>query len=238
MKVARRPPPGATPPGALPPAGRGPRPAPGGRLAGVVPRGAIASGSLARRRLFVMLAKRLLPLVAVGLLALVALWPEFSTDLERGRFTYRVGAGGAPEGGTLTQPRYSGVDQQGHPFTVTAALARQVGPERTNLADPKGDITLGSESWLMVEAKRGVYMQHSSQLDLSGQVTLYRDDGTTLVTDNATVDLKAGAASSADKVHVEGPFGTLDAQGFTVLDRGAVVQFAGPGKLVLSAGSP
>jgi lipopolysaccharide export system protein LptC len=233
MKVARRP----QPPPSMPQAGgRDAGAAKGGpRLEGVAPRALKVTSRGARRRLFVGLAKRLLPLVAVGLLALVALWPEFSSDLERGRFTYRLGAN-APEGGALTQPRYSGVDQEGRPFTITASMARQVGQERTNLTDPKGDITLGADSWLMVQASQGVYMQRTSELDLSGNVTLYRDDGTTLQTDTAVVDLHAGAASSGDKVHVEGPFGTLDAQGFTVLDRGAVVQFAGPGRLVLNGG--
>jgi lipopolysaccharide export system protein LptC len=36
-------------------------------------------------------------------------------------------------------------------------------------------------------------------------------------------------------VHAEGPFGTLDAQGFAVTDRGAVIQFPGPGRLLLNA---
>lgn len=225
MSVARRP---------SPPEAKQQREPPE-RLAGVAPRPVRASGN-ARRRLFVALAKRLLPLVAVGLLALVALWPEFSSQLKQGRFSYHVGTS-APEGGALTDARYRGVDQQGRPFTVTAAVARQVSPGRTDLTDPKGDITLGSDGWMMVQARKGVYMQESSRLDLSGDVTLYRDDGTTLTTDAVAVDLRAGAASSGGQVHVEGPFGTLDAQGFTVLDRGAVMQFTGPGRLVLNGGT-
>ena len=47
----------------------------------------------------------------------------------------------------------------------------------------------------------------------------------------------ANAAASHEMVHAEGPFGVLDAQGFTVLDRGAVVQFTGPARLVLNGGS-
>ena len=43
--------------------------------------------------------------------------------------------------------------------------------------------------------------------------------------------------TSADRVHAEGPFGSLDAQGFAVTDHGAVVQFTGPGRLVLNARS-
>ena len=63
-------------------------------------------------------------------------------------------------------------------------------------------------------------MQHASQLDLSHDVVLYRDDGTTLRTESASIDLKNGAAANAEPVHAEGPFGTLDAQGFTAHRQG------------------
>ncbi len=50
----------------------------------------------------------------------------------------------------------------------------------------------------------------------------------------ATMNLKQGAATSNDYTHAEGPFGTLDAEGFTLVDRGGVIQFHGPAKLVLN----
>jgi lipopolysaccharide export system protein LptC len=209
-----------------PPAPR--RPA---RLMGAAPHRPLANGAT-RRRLTVGLAKRLLPVVALALLSTVALWPELGQD-ERGRFGFRAG-GLVPENGQLTVVRYNGVDDRDRPYTMTAAAAHQVSPDRINLVDPKGDITLESGAWLMTQARRGVYGQRSGQLDLSGDVVLYRDDGLTLRTDTATLDLHQGAAVSADRVHAEGPFGTLDAQGFAVTDRGAVVQFAGPGRLVLN----
>jgi len=83
-----------------------------------------------------------------------------------------------------------------------------------------------------------VFLQHANQLDLSGAVTLYRDDGTTMTTASASVDLKNGAAASAEPTHAEGPFGTLDAQGFTLTDKGTAIQFAGPAHLVLNGSSP
>lgn len=218
--------------GPLPPEAE-PRQQRGQRLSAVVPRPLRLRGE-GGRRLWIVLAKWLFPLGSAALIAAVALWPEFANQLEQGRHTYRVGVG-SPEGGALTDARYRGVDRAGRPFTVTAATARQIG-QRTDLTAPKADITLADGGWLMVEAARGVYMQPGNQLDLSGDVTLYRDDGTTLSTDAATVDLAAGAAASAARVHVEGPFGTLDAQGFSVLDRGAIVQFTGPGRLVLNGG--
>ena len=141
-------------------------------------------------------------------------------------------------GATVTDARYRGVDDQGRPYTLTAATAQQVGPERINLTTPKADITLADGTWLMLQSKRGVFLQHTNQLDLSQDVTLYRDDGTTLTTASASVDLKNGAAASAEPTHAEGPFGILDAQGFTVTDKGTAIQFAGPAHLVLNGASP
>jgi lipopolysaccharide export system protein LptC len=192
-----------------------------------------SAARLARRRWFVAIAKRLLPAVALALLSTVALWPELTSDVENSRFSYRRGVA-EPESGQMLDPHYNGVDQRGRPYTMTAAVAQQVSPERVNLTDPKGDITLESGNWLLVQARNGVYMQHTAILDLSGDVKMYRDDGTTLTSDSATVDLHLGAAASGAMTHAEGPFGTLDAQGFAVTDHGAVIQFPGPGRLVLN----
>ena len=190
---------------------------------------------LARRRWSVGIAKRLLPVFALALLASMALWPEFARETDRARYAYRRD-GTMPQSGEMTQATYHGVDDRTRPYTVTASKAHQISPERVNLVEPKGDITLESGNWIMVQSHRGVYLQHLDVLDLSRDVVIYRDDGTTIATDAATVDLKAGAAAGADKVHAEGPFGTLDAQGFALTDKGAAIQFFGPGRLVLNAG--
>ena len=129
---------------------------------------------------------------------------------------------------------YHGTDQRGRPYTVTATSAREVSAERVDLLAPKADVTLEGGRWLMVQARQGAYMQHLGNLDLSGDVQLYRDDGTVVTTHAANVDLKAGVAAGSDMVHVEGPFGTLDAQGFTLTDRGTAMQFAGPARLVMN----
>lgn len=191
------------------------------------------NASLARRRWVVGIAKRLLPLAALALLSTVALWPELSRDTDRARLSYRRG-GIEAQSGQMRDATYHGVDDRGRPYTMTAATAQQVNPERVNLVGPKGDMTLESGNWLLLQSKNGVYLQHAGSLDLSDDVHIYRDDGTTMTTSTATMDLKAGAAAGADLTHAEGPFGTLDAQGFAVTDKGAVIQFPGPGRLVLN----
>jgi lipopolysaccharide export system protein LptC len=194
-------------------------------------------GGLARRRIAITLTKWMLPAGALLLLASIALWPQIQRAKDSARIAFQRMASEVG-GAHMTDARYRSVDEHGRPYTVTAATAQQDGPDRINMTMPKGDITLQDGTWLMLQSKLGVYLQHSSQLDLSQAVTLYRDDGTTLVTASASIDLKNGAAASAEPTHAEGPFGTLDSQGFTLTDKGNAIQFAGPAHLVLNGSSP
>lgn len=205
--------------------------------AGARVRSAPTPGRLARRRIFITLTKLLLPICALALLGTIAVWPELDRESESARFAFRR-VGGDVEGARVLDARYRGVDDKGRPYTVTASIAQQVDADRINLTSPKGDITLENGNWIMIQSKRGVFMQHANQLDLSRDVTLYRDDGLTITTASASVDLKGGAASSAEPTHAEGPFGTLDSQGFTLLDKGATVQFTGPAHVTLNGASP
>jgi len=190
-------------------------------------------GGIARRRLMVTATKWLLPMAALALLSSIALWPEFDRAKEQARLAFNR-LGGAVDGAQVTDARYHGVDERNRPYTITATTAVQADQDRVNLTDPKGDVALQNGTWMMVQADKGVFMQRQNLLDLAGRVFLYRDDGTTMRTATATIDLKSGAATSADPVHAEGPFGVLDAVGFTVTDKGAVAQFPGPARLVMN----
>jgi lipopolysaccharide export system protein LptC len=193
-----------------------------------------ARPSLIPRRFVVIWSKRLLPVCAVLLLTSIAMWPEISRQVNAKRFGLR-GLSGEFEAGKLLNVRYHGVDGP-RPYTITADQALQVGPERVNLVEPKGDMTSENGSWTYVESRKGVYIQHAALLDLSDHVVIFRDSGITLRTQSASMDLKAGAAAGDEPTHAEGPFGTLDAQGFALVDKGAVIQFQGKSRLVLNGG--
>ena len=190
-----------------------------------------------RRRFTVLIAKLGLPLAAVLLLSAIVLWPEFSRLGEQGRTSFRRIFSVEAESGRMLDPHYRGVDERSRPYTITATWATQASPNRVDLGDPKGDMVLESGNWLQVQAKQGVFIQRSELLDLSHDVVLYRDDGTTLRTETAAIDVKQGAASSNDRTHAEGPFGTLDSQGFTLTDKAGAIQFQGPAKLVVNGAS-
>ncbi len=197
-------------------------------------------GRIARRRVAVTLTKWLLPVIAVLLLGSIAAWPEIARLSDGSRVAVRRAFNADSAEARLVEPRYRGVDERGRPYTLSADVAvqsgaTQAGKERVNLTAPVGDVVLENGSWMLVRSREGVFIQGSGQLDLSGDVVLYRDDGTTLGTQSAAIDLKAGAAASSEQTHAEGPFGVLDSQGFTLIDKGAAVQFQGPSRLVLEA---
>ncbi len=203
-------------------------------LQGTRERRAISARRIALRRFGVRVAKLGLPLMALLLLSAVALWPELARMGERGRLSFRRVFAVEAESGRMLQPRYRGVNEKGRPYTLTANWASQANQNRVDLGAPKGDMVLENGAWLQVEGKQGVFLQHSEELDLSGDVVLYRDDGTVIRTQTAAVDVKQGAAASNDKTHAEGPFGILDSQGFTMTDKGGDIQFQGPARVILN----
>ena len=52
--------------------------------------------------------------------------------------------------------------------------------------------------------------------------------------DDALAPLARPGLGIACRTRAEGPFGTLEAQGFAVVDQGAVIQFTGPARLVMN----
>jgi lipopolysaccharide export system protein LptC len=196
-------------------------------------RRAPSAGALARRRLAVRAAKWLLPLAALALLSAIALWPEFDRAEDRARVSFRRIAGSA-EGVRVVDPRYQGVDEQNRPYNVTARVAAQVGAgDIIELEAPRADMTLSDGTWILLEAERGRFDRNRNWLDLSGDVTLWHDNGTLMRTARAAIDVNAGAASGDAPVAAQGPFGTLESEGFRVSERGRVVVFTGRARTVL-----
>ncbi|KAA2214083.1 LPS export ABC transporter periplasmic protein LptC [Teichococcus oryzae] len=193
-------------------------------------------GALARRRFFVRMARWLLPLGALGLLAAVALWPEFDSAEDRGRLALRRAGQTTTEAMRLSTARYQGLDEQGRPVNVTASQALQREQELIDLIRPRADMVTSGGAWVLLESEKGEYARDRNELDLAGQVTLWHEDGSTLRTEAAQIDLNAGNAEGDQPVAAQGPFGTLVSEGFRLENRGQVVVFTGQAKAVLEGG--
>ncbi|MFH5925157.1 LPS export ABC transporter periplasmic protein LptC [Roseomonas xinghualingensis] len=194
-------------------------------------------GSIRRRRVMVRLLKVLLPLGALGLLATIVLWPEFEQAGESARLSFRRLSRVTPEAVRVVEPRYQGTDETGRPFNVTASLASQQGTANVvDLEEPRGDLTQGNGSWVLVESRTGRFDRDASILDLRDDVTIWQDDGTLIETQEARVDVKGGNAEGDRPIAAQGSFGTVTGEGFRLRDRGAVVVFTGHARAMLEGG--
>ncbi|GGC42284.1 hypothetical protein GCM10011504_20930 [Siccirubricoccus deserti] len=195
------------------------------------------SGQLARRRFAVRWAKRLLPALALLLLGAVAFWPELEGNEDRSRVSFRRTVQPRAEALRVVNPRYQGIDELNRPFTITAKVGQQPGSaEILDLEEPRADITLTDGAWIFVQAHQGRFDKPAQHLDLTGEVTIYHDNGTMLLTDSAAVEIDAGTASGDSPVAAQGSFGTLTADGFRLTERGAVIVFTGHAHAVLEGG--
>ena len=189
--------------------------------------------------LFVGFLKVLLPALAAGLILLVIAWPQLR-PLED---SISVGIGelslDQADNLTMLNARYQGRDDKDQLFNLTADKASQAqgGDDMIVLEEPKADLFTNSGSWLAVPASSGQYRRRANMLDLAGAVSLYHDDGFEMHTESAHVDLEAGTATGSDPVQGQGPFGLLNAEGFSVVDRGQRVIFFGKSRLILFQGA-
>ena len=105
-----------------------------------------------------------------------------------------------------------------------------------DLEFPKADLTLQGGAWLALAAETGVFLKSSQTLDLAGKVNLFHDRGYEIRTERARIDLKQGTASGDVAVTGQGPFGTLQSEGFQLLNQGRRILFTGKARLVLFPG--
>ena len=184
---------------------------------------------------FVALMKYALPLIAGCVLLMVVAWPELKPKPER----FSVGISdlkvNIEAGQRVVNARFTGVDSENQPFSVTAETVVQAAnsDDAVNLTQPKADLTLANNSWIAIAAPKGTFLRKQEILNLVGGVDLFHDDGYEFHTDTARMDFQNGAASGDTPVRGQGPFGTVTAEGFNIMDKGAHIMFVGKSRLVI-----
>lgn len=188
-----------------------------------------------RYSVFVGFMKVLLPATAAALMLLVLAWPQFNLEEEGFRLSVSKLAPGQAESLTMLNARFEGLDANDRPYTVTADIATQSESDKDLVAleRPKADITLADGTWLALTAKSGEFRKEDQVLDLTGSVNLFHDKGFELRTESARVRLDEGIAEGTQPVEGQGSIGTIRAEGFRVLDRGARIFFLGRSHLVI-----
>ena len=180
---------------------------------------------------FVKFMKVVLPLLAFGIIGLLAAWPRIQGGDQSA--TRR-------DSGELEMMRalYVGTDTQDRPFSLTADRAVQSTSEPgvLDLVRPQGELTLKDGTWIAIKADRGRYNDKTGKLLLLGNANLFHDKGYEFKSDEAHIDVKAGNAWGDLPVTGQGPFGEIFSRGFRLFDSGATIVFNGPAHLALAAG--
>jgi lipopolysaccharide export system protein LptC len=186
---------------------------------------------------FVTRMKLLMPTTAFGLLLLVAVWPRIQSAVERVALPLPHIDTSAARDLKMVDMHYAGFDKHNRPFTITAEVARQrPGKDDTvDLEGPKADMTTENGTWIAVDSYAGLYQPNAQLLDMFGNVEMFQDKGNEFHSDSMHVDMGKGTAETSDPVDGHGPFGTIQAEGFRMEDRGDTIYFLGKSHLTLSA---
>lgn len=187
---------------------------------------------------FVGLMRVLLPTIAAALIVIVAMWPQFNDQKRRFSITPAKVDHRVVKNLTMVNGVYTGVDEKRRPYTVTSeavSLANLKSP-KISLTGPKADILMENGAWVAVTADAGKFHKDTKKLVLIGNVSLFHDSGYEFRTQELSVDLAKGNAHGDTAVKGQGPFGSLEAQGFRAHNRGERVIFTGKAKLVLYPG--
>lgn len=151
-----------------------------------------------------------LPLVAVGLLA--SLFLVQTDDRLGGNVVFSPGDVEALGSGlSITGPTFTGTTRGGDRFRFTADLVEPdaAPPKRAHITTLDGTLDLRDGPEVTLSARTGDLDVPTQRLDIAGDVVITSSDGYRMVTDKATIDLRAGAFVAGDRVVSTGPLGEI-----------------------------
>ena len=190
----------------------------------------------ARSSRMIGLLRYLLPAIALGLIALVVLWPQLIGGA--GGLIAPIFANAEIDGADVMlmhNPRYVGRTRDAEPYELTAASA-YVDPEKPSLIHLEqlaAELTPASKRDLRLVALSGLYNRAADKLDLDGDIALTTSDGYRFETQRARINLQAGRVVGNQPVEGWGPTGTLSADRFEIHDSGRLLRFEGRVKVTL-----
>lgn len=195
--------------------------------AGFTPRSAAdALSTLTRRRRFVQFMKFILPLIALGTIAVVIAWPQLSRKHHMLPLTFS-NVDSANAALVMNNPRYRGTDANGQPYIVTADRAVQdpQDDKQVTLDRVQADLTMHNGEWWSLTADTGLYQGNAQLLDLFGNIAVFGDKGYEMHGHSAEINLATKVVSSDEKVWGHSALGKINANGMRIYDKGQRVVF-------------
>jgi lipopolysaccharide export system protein LptC len=148
----------------------------------------------------VRLTKWVLPVVVLGLVAMLVISPFDERD-DVSFILDKKGVDKATERMRIDTARYSGEDNKGNKFRITADRAIQQSSDVPVVAIQGMKAELGlSQGPLVIVANRGKYDLDTQMVEIQGPVNVAGADGYRLATSNVRVDMKERTLASQGRV--------------------------------------
>jgi lipopolysaccharide export system protein LptC len=202
-------------------------PAPRTRLDQWQKRDRPAAGTTVGYSRFVRIMKVMLPLIACSLIVLVVI---YSTKGREATVSIQAtDMDNVDKDRQLVNPKLTGTDGRGQPFTVTAKGATQAPGKarRLTIDEVTADITMQDKSWVQVGAIKGELDVEGKTLDLTNSINIYSDQGYECHTEAARYDFGTGLLKGDAPIKCQGPMGLFTAQKFEGLRDPRVLRFMG-----------
>ncbi len=184
---------------------------------------------------FVKAMRWALPVVALGIVAIVMAWPKMEKAVTPVT-PENVSQSQTPATqNELINPRFEGADSANNPYVLTASRAVQSAQNADILllTNPDSDITLENQETINITAQKGNYRQEAGLLHLEGDVKVKHSSGYDLDTTRLMIDTKARETRTDQPVTIVGPAATLNASGMDGRNAEGILVFTGPAKLIL-----
>lgn len=176
----------------------------------------------------VLILKRSLPIFAFICVSLMTAWPaliQHKETIEISKKEVRRAVNGAKI--DMQQVHFFSADDKEQPFRVTAESVQETDPKRKiiTLDKPKAEYLMNSGEILYASAPYGFAFQKEEYMYFEQDVHISSKSGYKAVTDAVVVHYKNNKMQGDKPITVEGPSGTLKAQGFLIENKGEHLTF-------------
>jgi lipopolysaccharide export system protein LptC len=129
----------------------------------------------------------------------------------------------------MVNPHFIGRDDQGQAFNLAARQAARddADMQRVILVSPVLVLDVDGPRRKTLTADNGVYDENTRLLRLKGHVRVDDSAASTLATNEAVVDTKAGTVSGVSGISGAGPQGSIQAGSYTASQKGGTVILRG-----------
>ncbi|TNE59633.1 MAG: hypothetical protein EP340_02215 [Alphaproteobacteria bacterium] len=181
-----------------------------------------------RHSKFVYIMRLTLPILAVGLIAIVLIYSvAYKPNIQR-VLEYPITGTGL---GTVSmeKPHLTGLDALGRYVVVSAKSAERLAedPDTVTLKAVNAQISKNSEVLLDLRASAGQVFSAIDTLEFGPPVAIDLPDGYSFTTDRVEIQMKNGIIRGTEPIRGDGPIGKISADSFKINRKDDVFQLQG-----------